>query len=149
MEQVGRWHRAAREEMRGHPAIFIIVGRCSMSKDMDKQFPCRLESSSHLGHKKLVILHVLEELKKCQQVPEHQPCDWPQLKPHDQSSFSQTHSPPHLQWSHSSFWTPSLWPSGRCRAFGFSNLKKLWPWSLGRSRQNIMPLNPNHIWFPL
>lgn len=63
-----------------------------MSKDVYKELAGWLESSSHFGHEKLVILHVLKELNVCQRAQGIPSCDEPLLKPLDQNSPSQTHS---------------------------------------------------------
>jgi hypothetical protein len=61
--EIGRRHRPSCEEMGRHPALFKVIGRISVSKDVNEELAPRTQSPRHLGHEGLVILHVLKHLE--------------------------------------------------------------------------------------
>lgn len=59
-QQVGRRHGASAEEVVGHPAVFKVIRGALVGEDVDEELATRLKSAGYLGHKQLVVLHMLE-----------------------------------------------------------------------------------------
>jgi hypothetical protein len=63
-QQVRRRHRPTGEEMSTHPAFLEIIRSHVMCKYVYKELASGFQSSRDLRHKKLVVLHMLEEFNR-------------------------------------------------------------------------------------
>lgn len=61
-QEICTGHRAASEEMGRHPAVFEVIWRVFVRKDVNKELAFGLQERVDLRKEKFIVLHVLEEL---------------------------------------------------------------------------------------